>query len=479
MFDLQPRGTPEGEKVSVTQADDRRVSPGQRLHESIAETVSSAPRRILMLSWEFPPRIVGGIARHVAELSSALARAGHLVDVVTAHHPGAPEEEIIASSGSGRLRVLRAGPPPLNPLDFVCEIHQLDFGLLQRLLQDRTVGAPEGRTSASRYHLIHAHDWLVAFAARTLRHGLSIPLVATIHATEAGRNNGLNTPVQHYIHSVEWMLSYDAWRVICCSQAMAGEVESGLRTPPDKVRVIANGIDPERLTCTDTPVELAQFRRRWAREDERIIFFVGRLVREKGAQVLVDALPEVLAVHPEAKLVIAGGGWWGHLAAQAASRGVGHKVSFSGFVSDPDLARMYAVADVAVYPSLYEPFGIVALEAMAAGVPVITSDIGGFREVVRHDVTGLHTWANNPHSLAWGINRILGDAALAARLRHQARVEVRERFGWDGIARQTVGVYEEVLALSAAGEKGPQAAVPAGGPGVRPRYASMGERERS
>jgi glycosyltransferase involved in cell wall biosynthesis len=410
-----------------------------------------------MLSWEFPPRIVGGLARHVNELARALAAAGHQVDVLTAHHPGAPPCERI-DMGPGQVRVMRAGPSPINPLDFVTDIHQLNFALLERLLAE----------GGADYDLLHAHDWLVAFAARTLRQGWSRPLVATIHATEAGRNQGIANALQGYIHSVEWLLSYDAWRVICCSRAMADEVIGGLRTPADKVRVVPNGVDPERLRCTDSAAELAAFRDRWAAPGERIVLFVGRLVREKGVEVLIDAMPEVLSHHPEAKFVVAGRGWHGHLRERAQGKGLGHKIVFSGFLPEPDLPRLYAVAEVAAFPSLYEPFGIVALEAMAAGVPVVTSDVGGFREVVRHEATGVHTWANNPHSLAWGIKRILSDPELAARLRRAGRREVQERFAWDSIAKQTLAVYEEVLA------GGPQACLPpsppVAGPGIRPRY---------
>lgn len=433
--------------------------------EKTVRVSRARPQRVLMLSWEFPPRIVGGIARHVDELARALARAGISVDVLTAFHPGAAPREVF-DEGSGRVQVLRTGPSPVEPLDFICDIHQLDFGLLEAGMRGLGLGTV-------KYDLVHAHDWLVAFAARTLRHGLDVPLVATIHATESGRQGALHTPMQHYIHSVEWLLTYDAWRVICCSQGMSAEVQGALRVPGDKIRVIPNGVDPRRLECTDTPAELASFRRRWAAEDERILFFVGRLVREKGVEVLIDALPEVLASHPEVRAVIAGGGWWGDLAARAASRGVGHKVTFAGFVPEKDLPRLYAVSEVAVFPSLYEPFGIVAIEAMAAGVPVVTSDIGGFREVVRHGLTGLHTWANNSHSLAWGINQVLSDHSLAERLKRNGLRETQTRFNWDGIAEKTRQVYEEVLRLPGRGEKPPS--VPMAGPGVRPRYVAGGE----
>jgi glycosyltransferase involved in cell wall biosynthesis len=438
---------------------------------------SKQPRRVLMLSWEFPPRIVGGISRHVDELSRALVRAGVEVDVLTAHHPGAPREEETTPG----LRVLRAGPAPVEPADFIGEIHQLDFGLLERFLtfQRNSLGYRE-------YDLIHAHEWLVGFAARALRFGLEVPLVATIHATESGRNGGIHTRMQQYIHSVEWMLTYDAWRVICCSRAMASEVEQALQVPADKVRVIPNGIDPKRLRCKSSAAELARFRRRWARDDERIVLFVGRLVREKGVEILIDALPEVLSSHPQAKLVVAGAGSREHLMARARAKGLGQKVAFTGFVSE-DLTRLYAVAEVAVFPSLYEPFGIVALEAMAAGVPVVASDVGGLREVVTHGVTGIHTWASNAHSLAWGIRQVLADGALAARLRRKARQEVMARFHWDGIAEQTISVYEEALGLARVpapevtldAEAAPvyrrTPAPEAVGPGIRPRYLIGGQ----
>ncbi len=144
------------------------------------------------------------------------------------------------------------------------------------------------------------------------------------------------------------------------------------------------------------------------------------------------------------------------------------KLTFTGFLPDDDLARLYQVADVAVFPSLYEPFGIVALEALAAGVPVVTSDIGGFREIVKHNETGIHTWANNPESVAWGICQVLSDPALAVRLRSQGREEVRQRYMWGGIAESTMGVYDEVL--KGVHEEGAQQADGPAGPRVRARY---------
>ena len=395
--------------------------------------------RVLMLSWEFPPRIIGGIARHVHELSLALAGQGVQVEVVTAHHPGAPDREGVripkAKAAQGRLVVHRAPPDPVLPLDFLNGIHQLNGSMVEtaiRVLQEE------------RADLIHAHDWLVAPAAKLLKHAFRLPLVGTIHATEHGRNQGIHNDLQHYIHSWEWLLSYESWRTICCSKFMAEELHRVLATPDDKLDVIPNGLDLRRLG-TRRKVD-ADFRHRFAAPSDRIIMFVGRMVREKGAHVLVQAVPVVLAQHPEAKFIIAGGGQNDHLRRLAQALRVQDRVMLTGFVSEEDLQGLYQVAEVAVYPSLYEPFGIVALEGMASGVPVVTSDVGGLREVVDHGVTGLHTWANNPESLAWGINEVLGNPELAQQLARQGQRKVKAEFGWDRIAGMTLKVYQRVIA---------------------------------
>jgi glycogen(starch) synthase len=395
--------------------------------------------RVLMLTWEYPPRIIGGIARHVAGLSNALARQGAEVQVVTAPHPGAEPDEVAAGDPAGvaALGVYRSGDDPVAPVDFVAGIHQLGFGLLERALP-----LFKGRRKPD---VVHGHDWLVAFPARTLKQAYGLPLVMTIHATEHGRNDGIHTPMQQYIHSIEGLATNEAARVICCSRFMADEVERVLACPADKVAVVPNGIEVARMALPPgaTPADLARFRRGFAERDEQIVLYVGRMVREKGVAVLVEAMPRVLARRPGTRLVLAGQGETAALRDRAAALGLGDRVRFMGFVPDDDLRRLYAVADVAVYPSLYEPFGIVALEAMAARVPLVTSDVGGFREVVEHGVTGTTTWANNPESLAWGLLQCLEQPERARRLAEAAYQKVVRDYSWDRIAQRTLDVYEK------------------------------------
>lgn len=398
--------------------------------------------RVLMLSWEYPPRIVGGIARHVEEIAWALAAQGVEVHVVTCEFPGAPAEETYRGVQVHRVT-------PYTPTEnFVHWVHQLNAAMRDRaeaLLSDWTSGRKALKDMPARDGIVvHAHDWLAHFSARALKHPFRVPLVATIHATEFGRNNGIHSEISRYINSVEWELAYEAWRVIVCSWFMKGEVEYALHAPADKVDVIPNGIHAEKFDFDFPPEEAGPFRSQFVAPDQQLIFFVGRMVREKGAHVLVEALPRVRAQGLNAKLIIVGGGYREHLVNLANSLGMSQHVYFTGFVPDDTLLRLYKVIDVACYPSLYEPFGIVALEAMAAGAPVVVSDAGGLREIVEPDVTGTVTWAGNSDSLAWGIGRVLRDPALARRMAATAKEAVRRDFNWDRIAAQTSDVYERV-----------------------------------
>ncbi len=395
-----------------------------------------------MLSWEYPPRIVGGIARHVEELAWALAARGHELHVVTCEFPGAPAEETYRGVTIHRVA-------PYEPAhDFFHWVHQLNAAMRDRaaaLLEQWVRGRTPLKQRSSRTGIVlHAHDWLAHFSANDLKHRFRVPLVATIHATEHGRNHGIRTEGQHYINSVEWQLSFEAWRVIVCSWYMKDEVQYALRVPAEKIDIVPNGVHAEKLAFDFSPQEAVAFRAHYALPEERLIFFVGRMVSEKGVHVLLEALPRVRAQYYAAKLVIVGGGYKDHLVQYAQALGISPQVFFTGFIPDDVLLRLYKVIDVACYPSLYEPFGIVALEAMAAGVPVVVSDAGGLKEVVEHDVSGTVTAAGNPDSLAAGIVRVLKDPGHAQWMAQNAARRVREVFNWSRIAAQTGDIYERV-----------------------------------
>lgn len=390
--------------------------------------------RIIMLSWEYPPRIVGGISPHVFDLSKRLVERGVEVHVVTKATPQAPDEET-EPSGVHVHRVHLAA----TPRDFLHEIQLLNQATeirVRRLLEDwRPGGQPT---------IFHAHDWLSLDSARTLKYEYKLPIVATVHATEWGRNGGIHTPTQKAIHEQEYWLTYEAWRVIVCSEFMRGEVNRYFNCPHNKIDVIYNGVEPEKFRFDWTAEERAAWRSRLALPEEKIVMYVGRFVREKGIQVLLNAASVILAQEPNTKFVIVGGGHRTALERFVYWAGLESKVLFTGFMANRSLHQLYRCADVAVFPSLYEPFGIVALEGMAAGAPVVTSDAGGLKEVVLHDRTGTTTYAGNPESLAWGILRTLQEPERARELARAAEERLRTDFDWNRIADQTIAVYERV-----------------------------------
>ncbi|KUK10323.1 MAG: Glycosyl transferase, group 1 [Clostridia bacterium 41_269] len=386
--------------------------------------------RILMLSWEYPPRSVGGLARHVEDLASAIADTRNEIHIVTCGTEETPEYEIVNG-----VHVHRFMPYPLSTPDFHTWVLQMNVKMLENVMKLINRDGP--------FDIVHAHDWLAAFAGAAVKHAYQVPLVATLHATEAGRNHGLHNDQQRYISSVEWWLAYEGWKVIVCSMHMKNEVHGIFSVPLDKITVIPNGVRAEKFISVF--VEHG-FKNRFAREEEKIIFFVGRLVPEKGVQVLIESAAQILFTYPNAKFVIAGDGpMKNELCGLAKSRGLENKILFTGYVDDETRNKLYKIASVAVFPSFYEPFGIVALEAMAAGTPVVVSDTGGLSEIIIHGQNGLKAYPGNPDSLASNIIRLLTDEIYAEQISKGALRIVREVYDWNAIAEKTIKLYKVIL----------------------------------
>jgi glycosyltransferase involved in cell wall biosynthesis len=384
---------------------------------------------ICMLTWEYPPRIVGGIARHCFGLTRALAKRGHSVHVVTLDFPGAPLYE--ESDGVKIYRV----PIELGHPDFIIWVLIFNHFLEKKIaMLSRSV----------RFDIIHAHDWLVAPAGIASKHYLNAPLVSTIHSIEAGRARGTHSPNSRLIDGVEWWLTYESKRIIAVSNSAKREIEEHFRLPSGKVDVIPNAIDASKYNIS---VDRESVKRRFGIAPyERIVLFIGRLAPQKGVEYLIKAAPQIVRVNPDARIVIVGDGWLkDHLWSLAVQTGCQHKITFLGFLPDNDLVELTVSSDVLVVPSVYEPFGIVALEGMAAGVPVVASNTGGLSEIIEHDRTGFLTYAENPDSIAWGVNRILSDPGYASWLTQNAKRKIYEMYSWDAVAERTIEVYRRAL----------------------------------
>ncbi len=386
--------------------------------------------RVLMLTWEYPPRIVGGISRVVHDLSKRLIKDGHEVTVITYKEGNVPYFELDKG-----VKVYRVDNFMINPNNFIDWIMQLNFNFVAK--------ASEIIQKDGAFDVIHAHDWLVGYAAKTLKHSFNIPLVSTIHATESGRNNGIRDEQQRYINDTEWMLTYESTEVIVNSNYMKSELQRLFGLPFEKINVVPNGVNLLGFSGIDRDYD---FRRRYAMDNEKIIMFMGRLVYEKGVQHLIAAMPKILSGYHDSKLVIAGrGGMIDELKAQANYLGLGQKVYFAGYMNGKDVGKLYKSADVSVFPSTYEPFGIVALEAMLAETPVVVSDIGGLNEIVQHRENGMKCYAGNPNSIADSVLELLYDHALSSSVVKKAKAKVRNEYNWNKIAQDTHYIYKKAI----------------------------------
>ena len=403
--------------------------------------------RVLILSWEYPPVVEGGLARHVRKLSEQLVRDGVEVHVLTrGDRFRLPDETLVPRARLRRryvedpedrhgVLVHRVREPTFPRDDVAAFIRWVDH-------MNDDMGAA-GLELGGGFDVVHSHDWLVAAAARRLARGWKVPWLVTVHATEFGRHQGwVKKYPQSHIHGVERRMVRDADGVIACSAYMREHVAGAFGIDPARVRVIPNGIDPTDL---QPMADLPRLRAQFARPDEKLVLMVGRLVYEKGFHLALEAMAKLVERPGGVRFLVAGTGTAeGELKAQAEELGLAGHGTFIGWTGDDVLHSLYRIADLCLVPSIYEPFGLVALEAMASGCPTIVADTGGLREVVPGDRrVGLRFRARDSASLARMAEQLLTDDALRDRLVAQAREHVLA-FDWADVARQTAMVYDEL-----------------------------------
>jgi glycosyltransferase involved in cell wall biosynthesis len=384
--------------------------------------------RVALASWESLHSIkVGGVAVHVSELAAALQRRGHEVHVFTRSGPWQPLDERIDGVWYHRC------PHQLNP-NFVDEIGNLCRSIVGRFDEVQRV--------SGRFDVFHAHDWLTSNSMVWVKEGWHPRSILTMHSTEYGRcgNHFWNGPSRR-IMDHERHGTYCADRVIAVSQALKGELGWIYQLPDWKATVVYNGVSFRHF---DGFVDQGQVKMRYGVGPlEPMMLFVGRLVYQKGPDLLVNAVPSVLRFHGSARFVFAGDGdMKGSLEREAARLGVSHACRFLGFKGGGELVDLFRASDIVVVPSRNEPFGLVILEAWSAGKPVVVTENGGPAEFVWHEVNGLRIHAT-ADSVAWGVGTLLADRQRAAWMGRNGRVAVENAFSWDAVAEHTEKVYQE------------------------------------
>ena len=379
-----------------------------------------------MISWEYPPHMVGGLGQHVYDLSRFLTKIGIQVHIVTPAFKNYPEYQLQEG-----VHIHRVGNPAKEDDHFKTWIFSFNSEAIRKSVNLNM--------QVEGFDVIHAHDWLVAYAGRAVAKIFTIPLVSTIHATEHGRNIGLHNRFSLEINEIEKNLAIEAEKVICCSNYMENEIQDLFGVEQEKIKIIPNGVDPNLfVSLPENPVLNIS-------PNDKVVFFIGRLVPEKGVWQLISSFPRVIEKVPEAKLYIGGRGpQQPELEKLIKELELKNKVIFTGFIREKERNYVYNQAKVAVFPSFYEPFGIVALEAMATQTPVIVGNVGGLAEIVEHRVTGLKVDPGSKEKLADAIIEILTDKDLAEQLENNANRMVKTVYSWDTIAATPAEVYREV-----------------------------------
>jgi glycosyltransferase involved in cell wall biosynthesis len=387
---------------------------------------------ILMVTWEFPPHLVGGLARHVYDLSRQLAKQGHIIHVITTTLEEAPLYEVIEG-----VHVHRVTIRDVRSTHFLKWVRELNIKLAVKSLEVLDQFA---------IHLIHGHDWLVGEAVSTLKAIRKKPLIVTIHATEYGRNEGLHSQTSHLIHEKEQKLVHDADHIIVCSDYMKDEIQSQFLVRGNKIDIIPNGVDPtqfENLDETKMAEDIV------GRTFSHLIFSIGRIVNEKGFDMIIDAAPQIIKHYPSAVFVIAGKGpLLEHYKTIVGQLSLDNYIKFVGFVNDQERNDLYKKCHIALFPSMYEPFGIVALEGMANGKPIIVSDTGGLSTIIEDGVSGMKIKPGDVKDLTEKIIYLLDNEEIASSLGANSKEIVKSMYNWHKIAKGTSRLYKELLLSS-------------------------------
>lgn len=385
-------------------------------------SMKSPQMKWLMLTWEFPPAVVGGLSKHVDGLSKQLSLLGVEVHVITTGDKGLPCQESM-----NNVYVHRVKPLNVHDDDFLPWIGGLNLAIVYKACE---------LSDKIPFTMIHAHDWLVGAAAIILKESLKLPLLTTIHATETGRNQGIHNEMQQFIHEKERQLVEASDHIIVCSDYMKQELLDIFKIPVAKLTVIPNGID----FCQDNNY----YNIHLEKEDKKLIFSIGRTVKEKGFETMIEAA----AMAKESKLnvffAIAGKGpMLEKYRREVQERNINDYIAFIGYLTDEEKNAWIYKSDINVFPSLYEPFGIVALESMVQGKPTIVSNIGGLKGIVTHMKSGLLMIPGNAKSLLEQIIFLITNPKKAQVIGKTGQQMVMSLYGWKHVAIETIKVIED------------------------------------
>ncbi|MBT2643786.1 glycosyltransferase family 4 protein [Bacillus sp. ISL-41] len=385
-------------------------------------------KTILMLSWEYPPHIIGGLARHVHALATELGKINQQIHVLTSRPNESREYE-----QQGNVHIHRVNPINDQDTDFLSWMAGLNLAIIEEALKI---------ANHIEFDLVHTHDWMTGPAAKFLSRKLEIPLIATVHGTEFGRNKGVFTELQQFISKKENELCHCADEIIVCSDFMEAEILSLFKVPNEKISVITNGAVSEKVEQTHFDIEeLFPFLK-----GKKMVYSIGRIVKEKGFQTLIAAANLLKTKAEDICFVVAGNGplldWYREKVRELELEGFVH---FIGFVNEEIRNSLMMRADIAVFASSYEPFGLAAAETLAAGVPTVVAKTGGMQTLIEDYKTGFYMQPGDEKNLVRIIEGILENEAWSQEIARNAMESINEKFSWSQNAKATDTLYIRAL----------------------------------
>jgi glycosyltransferase involved in cell wall biosynthesis len=413
--------------------------------------------KLAVLVYEYPPKIVGGLGTYAAEITRKFVLSDNDVTVFTMNDDAGslPTREIWRGIEIHRPQHIDISD---SLPDVVAEdirkwgrgIHLFSKIMVYNYLSASKLINELIRKEGIKYDIVVAHDWLSAIGGMTVKREIGLPFAFHVHSTEKGRTlgNGSETVSNMELHAAN-----SADLIVTVSYAMKEELTQ-LGFPKEKIQVSYNGVDPQKYNPETVTAEQIQKIRAFygIKDDEQMILFIGRLVGVKGVDRLIMSMPNILQKIPKAKLVIVGlGDLQEYLGNLVKTMKLDNYVKFRfEFVPEEERILHYAACDVAVFPSLYEPFGIVVLEAMSMAKPVVVgaAGISGMREIViscGEEQCGYHINPTNPADIAWGIISALENNDRKKWLGQNGRRRVLSEFTWEKIAEKTLALYEQVI----------------------------------
>ncbi len=408
--------------------------------------------RIAYFVWEYPPRLVGGLGTYATDMTRKLKEMGNEISVFTLNTNNLPTSETLEGIEVHRPKIVDATHVLTTFISEELKRWGTGLKFFNDIFVYNLLSASKFINQISlknKFDLVVVHDWLSAIAGLIIKKSLDLPVVFHVHSTEEQRTgNGSSI-----IKELEKKMAEQADMIITVSYSMRDHLLS-LGYPKEKIDVVWNGCDPDLYNPekVDQNILNSLKERYEVKEGEKIILFIGRLTWIKGVENLVLAFPEVLKEFPNSKLIILGKGEeYNDLIELCERLKIKDKVKIrSEFVSVKERIAHYALADVCVFPSFAEPFGIVSLEAMSMEKPVVVGSTGisGFKEQVIHggeNECGVHVDGKNSQSIASGIKEVLKDPERARRMGKNGRKRVIEYFSIDKVAKTTLDLYKKLV----------------------------------